>query len=468
MRVSDKPIVFTSIRDDDIAGDTNNDGPSKGQAGDWGQISLANTGRPDIGIIHAVFRYAGNGAGNAKIPALLLDFADTEILNCQFETCAEAGIKLTGASIADIRDTVTKRNDKGIHITGGSGATIAGWTSFQDQTALLVDSADAQVCNSILSYYAFFDHQKGYGVQALNSGSVKICDSDVWSPWGTKYSTPPGDQTNVCNNISANPMFADIYTDNLYLKATSPCYNKGDGACAVYHTCNTTAAGTKNTLSVGPASATAFLVADWIEYGNDGVQRRVTEVDQGTGMVTFVPPLSGPSQAKAAINDYGSGDILLHPRICDSRVDMGAYELCSMFEGSECLPKCHPDYNEWLEVGKPSCWCGLYATPPCAWQCQGDADCLRGGSVKTGYYRVGPSDLNILIPCWLVKEPPKGPGIASIPGCICADFGHDAQGSAKTGLMRVSTNDLNILIASWLVKEPPNGPGIPTDCADCP
>jgi len=133
----------------------------------------------------------------------------------------------------------------------------------------------------------------------------------------------------------------------------------------------------------------------------------------------------------------------------------------------ECFPVCHSKYNEWVLMGKPSCWCGNGR------QCHGDADGLYQGSpTKGGIYYVGTNDLNVLMTAWQVKEPPWGPGIASVQwngiGGICADFFHDAQGSAtKGGLMRVSTNDLNILLANWMVREPPFGLGVPADCLNC-
>ncbi|MHC4315232.1 MAG: hypothetical protein ACYSW3_22535 [Planctomycetota bacterium] len=126
-----------------------------------------------------------------------------------------------------------------------------------------------------------------------------------------------------------------------------------------------------------------------------------------------------------------------------------------------CIP-CYygqADYDQWDAVGKPDCWC--YQK-----QCHGDADDAMGGSSKTGFYAVGPLDLNILISGWLVLEPGFGPGIASIPNGICADFAHDQGGSSKTGFYRVGPTDLNILIANWLVLEPGFGPGIPQDCLD--
>jgi hypothetical protein len=117
------------------------------------------------------------------------------------------------------------------------------------------------------------------------------------------------------------------------------------------------------------------------------------------------------------------------------------------------------DFDEWVGVGKPPCWC--YKR-----QCHGDADGELGGSAKTGYYAVGPGDLNILIAGWLVLEPGFGPGIDTIPNGICADFAHNQGGSAKTGYYRVGPADLNILITNWLVLEPGFGPGVPEDCLD--
>ncbi|MHC4312163.1 MAG: DUF7901 domain-containing protein, partial [Planctomycetota bacterium] len=100
-----------------------------------------------------------------------------------------------------------------------------------------------------------------------------------------------------------------------------------------------------------------------------------------------------------------------------------------LFTEPGCFPATHPDYFEWLAVGKPDCWC-------CPRQCHGNATPTcepPGGSAKTGFYYVGPLDLNTLVAAWLVLEPGFGPGIASVPNGICADFAHDLGGSAKTG-----------------------------------
>jgi hypothetical protein len=143
-----------------------------------------------------------------------------------------------------------------------------------------------------------------------------------------------------------------------------------------------------------------------------------------------------------------------------------------LFTEPGCFPCAHQDYFEWLAVGKPDCWC--YPR-----QCHGDAtgEPPEGGA-KAGYWYVGLGDLNVLISAWKILEPavfptPSGPGIATIPGGICADFSHSAEGGAKAGYWRVGLGDLNILITNWKILEPaviptPSGPGVPPDCLDVP
>lgn len=70
-----------------------------------------------------------------------------------------------------------------------------------------------------------------------------------------------------------------------------------------------------------------------------------------------------------------------------------------------------PDYAQWVSVGRPYCWC--YPR-----QYHGDADGLKEGNVKTGYYHVGYDDLAVFLSGWKILEPPKGLGIS--PDCLTA------------------------------------------------
>jgi hypothetical protein len=164
--------------------------------------------------------------------------------------------------------------------------------------------------------------------------------------------------------------------------------------------------------------------------------------------------LSEPANMTVTLNEIRGGVVLTNPET-PATVDLSLAS-AAVVGSSNLLAQSRPDYAEWVAVGKPVCW-----TYPR--QCHGDADGKAVAS-STGTYYVGTDDLNILMNAWQVKEPPFGPGIASIQNGICADFTHSAEGNATTGWYRVGANDLNILIENWLVKEPPAGPGVPADC----
>jgi hypothetical protein len=176
-------------------------------------------------------------------------------------------------------------------------------------------------------------------------------------------------------------------------------------------------------------------------------------LNQGT---LFKLTLSEPAKLTVKLNEIRGGIVLTNPDV-PAVVDLSGAVNVTVSGGGTLLAASHPDYADWVAVGKPACW-----TYPR--QCHGDADGLKGGDAPTGFYYVGPSDLNILVAAWQVREPPLGPGIANVANGICADFAHDQAGDVKSGFYRVGPTDLNRLVESWLVKEPPAGPGVPGDC----
>jgi hypothetical protein len=114
--------------------------------------------------------------------------------------------------------------------------------------------------------------------------------------------------------------------------------------------------------------------------------------------------------------------------------------------GTAALASSHPDYEEWVAVGKPACW-----TYPR--QCHGDADGLKESNAKGGSSYVGMNDLKILTDAWMKPGTLGGNG-------ICADFAHDRGGDAANGFYRVGPTDLNILVYHWMKPDAE----VPADC----
>jgi hypothetical protein len=169
--------------------------------------------------------------------------------------------------------------------------------------------------------------------------------------------------------------------------------------------------------------------------------------------------LSDPAAVTVTLNQIRGGVVLTNVNTT-ATVDLTQATSVSSVKATDvvnALAATNADYAEWVSVGKPVCW-----TYPR--QCHGDADGRTEATADGGVTYVGQADLNVLVAAWQVLEPPFGPGIASIPSGICADFAHDKGGSATTGYYRVGTTDLNRLVASWLIREAPTGPGVPADC----
>ena len=132
---------------------------------------------------------------------------------------------------------------------------------------------------------------------------------------------------------------------------------------------------------------------------------------------------------------------------------------------AECFPSCHPDYAEWVAVGRPDSWCNVR-------QCYGDTD-----NVESNYGSAPPpimpwpkawvtvEDLSVLVAGY--KQSYGGDPL--VDPWIAADFNRQENnyGSAPPPIMpwpkaRVTVEDLSILVAYYKASS------VPVDCLDCP
>jgi hypothetical protein len=112
-----------------------------------------------------------------------------------------------------------------------------------------------------------------------------------------------------------------------------------------------------------------------------------------------------------------------------------------LFTEPGCFPSWYSTYGDWLALGKPNCWCGIYGNPQWPYQCDGDADNKDSGIPFK--FQVFTSDLSLLVANWKKKidDPTLDP---------CADFDHKDSGIPFH--FRVFTADLATLVANWKKK----------------
>ncbi len=128
----ESPVVFTSIRDDNYAGDTNGDGVASSPApGNWGYVKITD----DNNVIqNAVFRYGGYNQSRT----LWVYGCSPTIANCEISYGNGYGIYWTGldpfsSSGQILNNTISHGNGSGIFISNGSSSMLVSGNTITNQ-----------------------------------------------------------------------------------------------------------------------------------------------------------------------------------------------------------------------------------------------------------------------------------------------------------------------------------------------
>jgi hypothetical protein len=160
---STKMIYFTSLKDDSIGGDTNNDGTSSSAAGgDWDNIQLDSGSSSTLN--YAVVRYGGH-----------------------VNTPSEADIYMGGGKLTAWHDIVASSTFEAIQVASGTLIIASSTIRGDDSTSTLDVANSTNVTSSFTAKQNYWDSSAGpYNASSHPTGTTDEVDDHVtFIPWLT-------------------------------------------------------------------------------------------------------------------------------------------------------------------------------------------------------------------------------------------------------------------------------------------
>jgi len=210
----EKKIVFTSIKDDTFAGDTNNDGSDTVPInGDWDGITFNDSYFESSSLLsHVKIRYAGaNGNG-----AVHLNNADILVQNSEISNSSSNGIRVYRSSPTLRGNSIWGNSGDGVRVEQASNAEI----TFNRISTNLSDGVEVLTSSNALATNNQIFMNRGYGIRNITGNLIDATqnwwgDSDESGPYHP-VTNPTASGNQVSDDVDYSSYKTEVATEFSY------------------------------------------------------------------------------------------------------------------------------------------------------------------------------------------------------------------------------------------------------------
>jgi len=161
-----RPVIFTSLKDDSVGGDTNANGAANAPApGDWHSISIGAP--PTITMQNAIFRYGGQFQNGGNTIMVSANSPATSVTDCIFSSGAGVGFQLSsGKATGQGIEVSYNRGASGMQMANAAIGTMTGVNFIGNLGSGVQSDGNTQ----LYLYGSTFTGNGSYGIDAPNDG----------------------------------------------------------------------------------------------------------------------------------------------------------------------------------------------------------------------------------------------------------------------------------------------------------